>query len=149
MQGLMQGLLHAGIVLLSATLITSLIALVRLLLLLLGELLRPGGLLHGVHLERQHASKLACNTADAGAQSLIAEHAANGAAERLADLSEQVAEETLWRHLLLLLLLGELLHIGSHHWISLERQQTSNLACNAADTGAQSLIAEDAANGTA
>ena len=124
-----------------------------MLLLLLGELLRPGGLLHRVHLEWQQSSKLACNPADAGAQSLIAKHAANGSAERLADLSEQVAEESLRGELLLLrlllLLLGELLHVGRHHWISLERQQSSELARNATDVATQTRLPEHAANGAA
>ena len=61
----MQGLLRTCVSLLTGTLIAalittriSLIALIRQLLLLLGELLRPCGLLHRIHLEWQHSTNL-------------------------------------------------------------------------------------------
>ena len=47
--------------------------------------------------------------ADVAAKSLIAPDAADCAAERLTDLTEQIAEEALRRELLLRLLLGQLL----------------------------------------
>lgn len=85
---------------------------VRLLLLLLrGRLLLRPGLLHRVGLEGQHAAEMARDTAELAAQSGLSEHAADCATQRLADLADQIAEEALWRHLLLLLLLDLLLKL--------------------------------------
>ncbi len=63
------------------------------------------GLLHRIALKRQQTSQLTGDIADLAAQPRLPEDAADGAAQGLSDLSEQVADEPLRRELLLLLLL--------------------------------------------
>src|SRR5476649_2516307 len=81
-----------------------------LLLLLLGELLRIGGR-HGIDGEGQHAAQLAGHAADGAADPRIAEQAADGAAQRLGDRADQIAEPALRRQLALLRLLLQLLYL--------------------------------------
>jgi hypothetical protein len=123
--------------------------------------------------KRQHAAELACGAANAAAQARIAKDAADGTAERLADLANQVAEPALRidlallrerlcqlgiLDLLLLQLVLELLDLllqlllllwalGNHSLVSSKWQQAAQLAGRAADGAAQARIAEDAANG--
>ena len=62
-------------------------------------------LAHGVGAKRQHATDLACHAANLAAQVGVAKDAADGAAQRLAHLANQVAEPSLRGHLALLALL--------------------------------------------
>ncbi|MCH8684225.1 hypothetical protein [Pedomonas mirosovicensis] len=115
---------------------------------------------HG--LERQEAAQLAGKAADGLAKPLVAERAADGPADRRPILFQQVAEEALWRELLLaerraellaakgLLtkrLLAKRLLLELRH--GLERQEAAQLAGKTADGLAKPLVAECAANGPA
>ena len=111
LRGSVQGL-SCGVVLLA-------LAGIGLLLLLL--LLRPG-LLHCVHLEGQHAAQLSGHAANLVAQSGLPDQAADGAAERLAKLADQVAEQALRRDLS-----HRLLRIGLLHRIGLEGEHAAEL----------------------
>ncbi len=118
-------------------------ALVRLLLLLRKllqhRLLKHGlleqGLLNRIYLEREQATQLSCSTAYRATQARLSENATERATQRLADLSEQVAEESLRRELLHLLLI-QLLCIGLLwlvHWFDLEVQKPAELSSGTAD----------------
>lgn len=106
--------------------------------------------------ERQHAPDLACRAADRSAQLRITEGTADGAAQRLTDLADRVAEPALRRHLPLLrklrllrlldLLLRQLLRVSGGDRIRAERQQASKLSGGAAYRASQLRIAEQAAD---
>jgi len=128
-----------------------------LLLLLLLQLLRSGLLgirqRHRIGIKRQQAAKLTGNPAYRIAQSGIAECATNRPAQRLSDLTEQIAEPALRCQLLLLLqlllqllqlcLLRGLLRIGLRYRIVTEWQQrAADAACKLADLRSEVGIAE-------
>jgi hypothetical protein len=83
--------------------------------------------------EWQELSELAGHSADRLTETLLTESAANDAAERRAELSQEVADSTLRHHLR----------------TGVERQEASELASNVADRLAEALLTERATNGAA
>lgn len=95
----------------------------------------------GIHTERQNAADLSCSTANGATKLLIAESTADGAAQRLAELTDQAAEEALRSELCLLSLLSKL-PLLPRHGIKAEWQQASQLTCGTANGAAELLVAE-------
>lgn len=119
--------------------------------LLLGELLKQllsevlcVRLLYRVGLEWQQAAELAGDTADLAAERRLPDDAADGSAKRATELADEIAEHSLRRELLQLLLC-----IGLLHRICAEGQQATELAGDATDLAAQAGLSEQPADGAA
>ena len=113
------------------------------------------GLLHRIGLEGQHAAELAGDAAELAAEPGLTEQAADGAAERLAELADQVAEQSLWRELLhllhllqllQLLLLRQLLRIGLHGVSGEGQDAAADAAGHLPDLATEAGIAEQPAD---